>query len=437
MTPAKRLQIQTELALLPLPDLAAMTARQEWLSSARPLQLPPEDFFAWVPLMGRGGGKTRAGAEWAWWNGYKTPERTAVVGPTLSSVRSTCFEGESGLLAVVPEALRVSYNRTSVEMIIRTACGKETIFQGFSSESPERLRGPQHHRAWCDELAAWRYSEETWDMLMMGMRLGLNPQMMVTTTPRPTGVLRSILIEDDTVHTVEDTFANEANLPKKFLEKLRKKYLGTRLGEQELSAKILSDNPYALWSTSQIEGCRIRECPDQLDQIVVAIDPPVTSGEDADECGMIVAGKVRGETPEDDIYYVLEDLSSQGKKPSEWAQDAVNAYHRWGADHIIAEVNNGGELVEAVIRHCDSRVAYEKVHATRGKVTRADPISTLYEQKRVHHVGTFPKLEDQMCDFTTDFDKKTMGYSPDRVDALVWSLWAVSGETSRYSLRNV
>ncbi len=441
MTPAQRIQHQAELATLPIEHLAALVARQEWLLTARPDQIPPDgDWSTWILKAGRGAGKTRTGAEEVSWSASQQPERWALVAPTNNDVRKTCYEGESGLLAVVPKHLMLDYNRTSMEMWIRpldydiNLSGSEPSYLvGYSAEEPERLRGPQHHGAWCDELAAWRYLQDTWDMLEFTMRLGEHPRMIVTTTPKPNVVLKSLLAEDSTVMTEASTFDNMANLPAKFLQKMRDKYEGTRLGRQELYAELLGDNPYALWKAAELEEHRVKSAP-SLVRIVVAIDPPVTSGEDSDECGIVVAGE-----GEDGHWYVLDDASAHGLSPSGWAGEALRRFYSYQADRVIAETNNGGDLVETVIRTADPNVSFSQVKASRSKVTRAEPVAALYEQGRVHHVGQFGTLEDQMCDFTSDFDKKTMGYSPDRVDALVWALTelALEGEAGDPRIRRL
>jgi phage terminase large subunit-like protein len=408
-----------EISTLPLDQLESLANRLTWLQTARPAQLPPADYFVWMLMAGRGSGKTRSGAEDVWWPASRTPQRVAVIGPTLADVRKTCFEGESGLLNVVPKRLISSYNRSLCEMWFTN----ESYFVGYSSEEPDRLRGPQHHRAWCDELAAWRYLEDTWDMMMFGLRLGTNPTVIVTTTPKPVGLIRKLLKESDTILSRESTFANAANLPEKVLAKLREKYDNTRLGRQELYAEVLEDNPYALWSQQVLDKSRHSPksaLPDYR-RVVVAVDPPVTSGEDADECGIVGAGIASHEDGTEHAY-VHYDWSVQGKSPQGWASRAVSLYHHMRADCIVAEVNQGGDMVEAMIRQTDPKVPVVKVRATRGKVVRAEPVSALYEQKRVHHIGHLPELEDQMCDFTSDFDKDVMGYSPDRVDALVWAI---------------
>lgn len=419
------------MASLPMDHLSMLVARQEWLGLARPDQLPPEGpWTTWVLKAGRGAGKTRTGAEEVSWSATQRSERWALVAPTNNDVRKTCYEGESGLLAVVPKSLMLDYNRTSLEMWIKpldmdvSLSGSEPSYLvGYSAEEPERLRGPQHHGAWCDELAAWRYLQDTWDMLEFTLRLGDNPRTIVTTTPKPNRVLRELMEDAGTVITEASTFDNAANLPKKFLDKLRDKYEGTRLGRQELYAEVLGDNPYALWQMDVIDDARVSVAP-ELTRIVVAVDPPVTTGDDADECGMVVAGKDKA-----GHFYVLDDATTQGMTPEGWGSRAISRYRAYDADCIVAETNNGGDLIESLMNNIDDTVPVRQVKATRGKVVRAEPIAAMYEQGRVSHVGHMSDLEGQMVEFTTDFDKKTMGYSPDRVDALVWALTMLQDET--------
>lgn len=285
----------------------------------------------------------------------------------------------------------------------------------FSADEPERLRGPQHDAAWCDELCAWRYGEAAWDMLSFGLRLGHHPRSCITTTPKPTALLKRLMASAATEVTRGTTYDNLDNLAAPFRQIIAA-YEGTRLGRQELNAEILADLPGALWSRAGLDKNRAQKAP-SLTRIVVAVDPPVTSGEKADECGIIVVGLDVNRKA-----YVIADISAQGLSPQAWAERAVAAYHHYQADRIVAEVNQGGDMVETIIRQVDSAVSYRSVRASRGKVTRAEPISALYEKGKVCHVGAMTILEDQMCAFTSDFDKARMGYSPDRVDALVWAL---------------
>lgn len=445
-----------------------MVARQEWLVDGRPDQMPPperwtqadndngwctpeevgqwrEDWFFWLMMAGRGAGKTRAGAEDAWWYGYQNPGiRFAVVAPTSNDCRKTCFEGESGLLARVPQHLVASWNRG--EMVLTLTNG--SMYQGYSAEEPDRLRGPQHHRAWCDELAAWRYLDDTLDNLLMGLRLGLMPRIVATSTPRPIARLKEIVADDTTWVDSVSTYANIQNLPRLFREKILKRYEGTRLGRQELHAEILTDNPGALWQRVKLDENRVVAKIGRgmllledgrivtLQRIVVGVDPASgglgedrepTSDDVGDEVGIVVVG-----LGDDGRGYVLADVTMSGS-PGEWGEAVVQAYDEWMADRVIYEANQGGEMVRHTIltaakaMRADGKrkvdfVPVEAVWASKGKVTRAEPVSALYEQSRISHVGCHARLEDQMCEFTNPFDKKKMGYSPDRVDALVWAV---------------
>src|SRR5262245_43879151 len=385
-----------------------------WPAIARLNQLPPPgDWQVWLLLAGRGFGKTRTLAEWVCHQAASgQASRIALVAATAADARDVLVEGQSGILAVAPPWFRPVYEPSKR----RLTWSNGAIATTFSAEEPERLRGPQHDAAVCDELGSWS-RPETWDMLQFGLRLGRHPRCLVATTPRPTKLIRELLAREgrDVVVTRGSTYENRANLAPGFFDQVIRKYEGTRLGRQELLAEVLEDTPGALWNREALDACRREHAPVLL-RIVVAIDPAATSGEDADETGIIVVGKDGGGNG-----YVLADLSGRDP-PVDWAKAAIAAYRRYRADRIVAEVNNGGEMVEATLRMVDPNVPFTAVRASRGKVTRAEPVAALYEQSRVHHVGTFPDLEDQMCGFTTDFDRQTAGYSPDRVDALVWAL---------------
>lgn len=396
------------LALRP-EQRAALTARNNWLDTARPDQVtPPGDWLTWLILAGRGWGKTRTGAEDAAWAGMANPGwRIAIVAPTAADARDTCIEGDSGLLNVLPREAIQTWNRSLGELILVNG----SRFKTFSADEPERLRGPQHHRAWADELAAWRYPE-AWDQLMFGLRLGQHPQAVVTTTPKPTVLVKSLVSASTTKVTRGSTFDNAANLAPSALEMLRQKYEGTRLGRQELNAEILGDLPGALWTLATLDAYRLREAP-KMGRVVVSVDPAVTATDASDEHGIIVAGI------SDQRGIVLEDASLKGS-PGEWARRAVSLYRSWGADGIVIEVNQGGDMVAHTLRTVDPNVNIIEVRASRGKHVRAEPIAALYEQGKVAHVGSFPELEAQMTQMTT------AGYegagSPDRVDALVWAM---------------
>jgi phage terminase large subunit-like protein len=390
----------------------AGTLRYEWSYRARQGQLPPPgDWRVWLLLAGRGFGKTRTGAEFVRARiGAGTARRVALVAPTAADARDVMVEGESGLLAIAPPWDRPLYEPSKR----RLTWPNGAIATLFSADEPERLRGPQHDLAWCDELAAWRYPE-AWDMLMFGLRLGSDPRAVVTTTPRPTKLIRSLLADPKVVATHGRTAENRAHLAPAFLEQIVKRYEGTRLGRQELDAEILEDMPGALWQRGMIEAARMTARP-EFTRVVVAIDPAASSTEHADETGIVVAGRDAS-----GHGYVLGDASGR-YAPAEWARAAITAYAAHAADRIIAEVNNGGEMVEATLRMIDPNVPFSAVRAARGKAARAEPVAALYEQGRVHHIGAFAQLEDQMCAFTAGLERRAAGYSPDRVDALVWAL---------------
>lgn len=407
---------QKESLLTDLSDEDVQRLEFEWKFWARQDQLPPEEsqgggpWRVWMLLAGRGFGKTRTGAEWVrMMIETKQASRIALVAPTASDCRDVMVLGESGIMGVCPPWDMPTYEPSKRRLT--WASGAYAMM--FSADEPDRLRGPQHDAAWCDELAAWR-RPEAWDMMQFGLRLGADPQCVVTTTPRPTAIIRDLVGNRTTAITRGSTYDNAANLAPAFLESIKKKYEGTRLGRQEIFAEVLEDVPGALWNWEQIDGLRTTDLPD-MRRVVVAVDPAVTSGEDADETGIVVAG-----LGEDEKGYVLADLSMRGS-PDEWATAAVHAYRKWKADRIVAEVNQGGDMVEKTIRTVDPAVAYKPVRASRGKVVRAEPVAALYEQSRVLHSGIFDELEKQMCLFTPDLDRKLLGSSPDRVDALVWA----------------
>lgn len=372
---------------------------------------PPGDWRVWLLLAGRGFGKTRTGAELVRTRvASRAARRIALVTPTAADARDVMVEGESGLLAISARRDRPTYEPSKR----RLTWPNGAVAMTYSADEPDRLRGPQHDFAWCDELAAWRYPE-AWDMLMFSLRLGSDPRAVVTTTPRPTRLIKTLVADPKVVVTRGSTSQNRDNLAPAFLDQIVRRYEGTRLGRQELEAEILEDVPGAMWGRAVIEGTRLTRLP-ELARIVVAIDPAAGSGEQSDETGIVVAGKDTGGQG-----YVLADVSGR-YAPTEWAKAAIAAYRAHDADRVVAEVNNGGEMVEATLRVVDPNVPFTAVHAARGKVARAEPVAALYEQGRVHHLGAFPALEDQMCGFVHDFDRAAAGYSPDRVDALVWAL---------------
>ncbi len=395
-------------------DSEIIALAHDWTFWARPNQLPPPgDWTIWLLLAGRGFGKTRTGAEFVRAEvEAKRASRVALVGATAADVRDIMVEGESGILAISPSWSRPVYEPSKRQLTWPSGA----IAKLFSAEEPDRLRGPQHDLAWCDELASWTHLQATWDMLQFGLRLGSQPRQVVSTTPRPIAVLKEILARPDTKVSRGGTRENAGNLAPKFLRAIVSRYEGTRLGRQELDGDIIDDVPGALWNRAQLDETRVRTAPDLI-RIVVAVDPPASSGPGADECGIVVAGVDRS-----GHAYVLADASSQGETPAQWAARAVRAYSAHQADRIVAEANQGGDMVGSVIRNVDPGVPVTLVHASRGKAIRAEPVSALYEQGRIHHVGALPKLEDQMCSFTPDFDRTEAGYSPDRLDALVWAI---------------
>lgn len=372
-------------------------------------------------LAGRGWGKTKTGVEDAAWFGIENPEsRIALIGPTSADCRDTMVEGVSGLLTALPPEMIVDWNRSLGEIILTN----RTRYKTFSAEEPERLRGPQFHRAYCDEIAAWS-RPETFDMLMFGLRLGINPRCVITTTPKPTMLLKQLLKREgkDVLITRGRTLDNQTNLAAGFIAHMLDKYGGTRLGRQELDAEMLDDTPGALWRRSDIDGTRVKEAP-EMSRIVVAIDPAVSNTDGSDETGIVGAGKGI-----DGRWYILADRSGK-YSPDGWAREAIALYKILDADRIIGEVNNGGDMIENTIRNIDRNVSYKAVRASKGKAVRAEPVAALYEQRRVSHVGSLPILEDQMCIFTSDYDRTKMKYSPDRLDALVWAMTELAIETS-------
>lgn len=382
---------------------------------ARPEQLPDDgDWTTWLYLAGRGAGKTRTAAEWiAWQASIQDNTRWAIIAPTFGDVRDVCAEGESGVIPILRQYGNLDYYNRSTGLI-RLKNGSRIKL--FSADEPDRLRGPQHHGAWCDELAAWRYPE-TWDQLQFGMRLGSHPRTVVTTTPRNVPIIRTLSKRTDgTVQVVRgSTFDNSKNLAPQALIELQARYAGTRLGRQELYGELLEDSEGALWTRALIEEARVEKSPPCY-RIVVAIDPAVTSGEDSDMTGIVVAGA----TP-DGHYWILEDATMKGT-PDAWARRAVELYRKWKADRVIAETNNGGDLVLEVLKQVDSTVALRKVTASRGKQVRAEPVSALSEQKRLHMVGSFPELEDQLVTWEPGSSE-----SPDRMDAMVWAITDLMG----------
>jgi phage terminase large subunit-like protein len=419
-------------------------AEMEWLNSqwelfSHPHQRPPAtamsgaEWALWLLIGGRGAGKTRAGAEWIRAQALGLPPfasepagRIALVGETEHDVREVMIEGVSGLLAVHRRAERPRWIPTRR----RLEWGNGAVAQAFSADDPESLRGPQFNCAWSDEIAKWRYADRAFDMLQFGLRLGSHPRQVITTTPRPTALVKRLLADPAHAVTRAPTAANAFNLAPAFLRSVMARYAGTRLGRQELDGEIIDERADALWSRAVIEAGRVQQ-PPPLRRIVVAVDPPASSGKRADACGIVAAG-----IAEDDTIYVLADDSVQGVAPHVWADRAIALWRRLEADALVAEINQGGEMVRAVIEQADRAVPVTPVRATRGKWLRAEPVAMLYAQGRVKHAGSFAALEDEMCDFGGG--GLSNGHSPDRVDALVWAVSSLTqGETRRPRVREL
>lgn len=386
-----------------------------WPLWARPEQLAPlGSWTKWLALAGRGFGKTRLGVEWVLEYLREHPgARVALVGRTAADVRSTMLYGDSGLLTKSHPSDQLQHVASKRLVIHANGAQCET----FSADEPRQLRGPQHHAAWADELAAWD-DRDAWDQLMFGLRLewqGQQPRVVITTTPRPISVIRELVADPTCVVTRGSTYDNRSNLAPAFFTDIVRRFEGTRLGRQELNAEVLEDVAGALWNRSQIDRLRVRSAP-ELERVVVGVDPATTSGEDSDATGIVVAG-----LGADGHGYVLADYTMRGT-PEEWAQQVVQAYHRHSADLIVAERNQGGEMVEATIRHVDA-VPVKTVHARKGKTLRSEPVAMLYEQNRVHHVGALDALEDQLCQLALGpLLEKARSKSPDRADAMVYAL---------------
>lgn len=408
-------------------DLAVRVAaaRVRWeFELARGEQLPPEgDWLVWLYLAGRGAGKTRTAAEWLAWQAIRMQgSRWAIVAPTFADARDTCVEGESGVLGVLQRygMLREKnpWNRSIGELHLRNG----SQIKLFSGDQPERFRGPQHHGAWVDELGAFRYGREAWEQLQFGLRLGQRPQVVVTTTPRPKPLLKELVARRDGSVVVSrgSTFDNRANLAPSALAELLARYDGTRLGRQELFGELLEDVEGALWTMEMLDSPRVRQVPDGLVRVVVAVDPSVT--DTGDETGIVVAGRDR-----DGHGFLLADCSMSGK-PDEWARAVVAAFDKWDADAVVVEVNQGGQMVSQVLRTVRPGLPIKEVRASKGKRTRAEPISALYEQGKVHHVGVFPVLEEQLLSWTQDDPN-----SPDRLDAMVWAFTELLQRSSAHA----
>lgn len=391
----------------------------DWAVHARPEQMaPPGDWRLWLILAGRGFGKTRAGAEWVRTVAEADGRaRIALVGASLHEARSAMVEGESGLLAIAPRWDRPSWHPALRRLVWKS--GAQAML--FGAAEPESLRGPQFTHGWADELAKWPYAEATWANLMMGLRLGRSPRVLVTTTPRPVPLLRRLAGDAQTCVTRGRTLDNRAHLAPGFLAAMERDYAGTALGRQELDGELIEELDGALWTRAQLERCRARReefaalGAEPLHRVVVAVDPP--AGSDGDACGIVVVG-----LGADGRGWVIADASLSGASPERWAARVAGVAALHGADRVVAEANNGGEMVRSVLRAAQEDLPVRLVHASRGKVARAEPVAALYERGRVAHLGAFPELEDQMCGLLAGGGYAGPGRSPDRADALVWAL---------------
>jgi phage terminase large subunit-like protein len=392
---------------------AAERLARDWRLRARRAQLPPPgDWRIWLMMAGRGFGKTRAGAEWVRMVAEADPDaRIALVGGTLHEARSVMVEGASGLLSVAPWWARPRY----APALRRLTWPNGAVASLFGAAEPESLRGPQFSHGWADEIAKWPGGEAAWDNLMMGMRLGQAPRVLATTTPRPVPLVRRLVAGDGVVVTRGRTVENEANLAPGFVAAMQAGYGGTRLGRQELDGELIEEMEGALWTRDLVERCRVAHVPGALTRVVVAVDPPASAGGDA--CGIVVAG-VGG----DGRGYVIADASVTGQRPEGWARAVAAAAMVHGADRVVAEANNGGQMVESVLRAAEAALPVRLVHASRGKAARAEPVAALYEAGRVAHRGAFPLLEDEMCGLLAGGGYVGPGRSPDRADALVWAM---------------
>jgi phage terminase large subunit-like protein len=399
----------------------------DWTPFAHRHQRPPlsapngAPWTTWLILGGRGAGKTRAGAEWikAVVEGDKKRgilplSPIALIGETEHDAREVMVEGVSGLLAVHQRQKRPTW----IPSRRRLEWPSGAVAQVFSAEDPDSLRGPQFAAAWCDELAKWRHAEAAFDMLQFGLRLGERPRQVITTTPRPIALLKRLIADSATALTRAGTAINARNLAPAFFDAVIARYAGTRLGRQEIDGEIIEQRADALWKRDALEQCRVVTAP-PLMRIVVAVDPPASSSKRADACGLVAAGRA-----EDGMIYVIADETVSGLSPTGWASKAIALWRRLSADALVVEINQGGDMVRAVIGEADRAVPVLTVRASRGKWLRAEPVAHLYEQGRVRHVGAFPALEDEMCDF--GLDGLSAGRSPDRLDALVWAITALN-----------
>ncbi len=408
---------QRDSIIATLTDDEAVSASSDWFLAARREQMPPLwNWFVWIILAGRGFGKNWTGAHWLINEHIEgRAENSAIVAATASDLRKYCLEGPSGIMSLAPNWFYPDYQPSKTRLVWPN--GVET--QLFTSEKPERLRGPNLDKVWCDEMAAWQRLDEAWHMLQLCLRHGKEPQAVITTTPKPRAILRDLIKRKDTDVAVTrgSTYDNVANLAPRFVAEIITQYKGTRLERQEIYGELLDEFEGALWSYKILDECRDTEHP-ILRRVGIGVDPAIASQEGSDLTGIITGG-----LSDNRHGWVTGDHSLRAS-PERWASKVVERYRALTADFVVAEKNQGGEMVEATIKAVDDSVNVILVHASKGKIARAEPIAAFYEQHRIHHVGTFPDLEDEMCLFmpgeTNVQQFKTMGKSPDRADALVW-----------------
>lgn len=403
-----------------MPDKERAFLHYNWPIWSRTSQRAPAgDWTCWLICAGRGFGKTRTGAEWVREIAIRDPAaRIALVGASLNEARSVMVEGESGIMQLSPPGYCPEFEPS----LRRLTWPNGAVATLYSAAEPESLRGPQHSHAWCDEIAKWDNAAERatrcWDNLMMGLRLGLHPRVVATTTPRPVPLLRRLMDETesgDTVVTQGSTYANAANLPARFVSQMKRQYGKTALGRQELDGELLADIEGALWTRSLVEQCRVTEPAEDRLRTVIGVDPPASA--QGDECGIVVCALTAS-----GIAQVLADVSVARASPERWARAVASAAQEWDADRVVAEANQGGQMVASVLRAADCAMPLRLVHASTGKSARAEPVAALYESGQVQHAGQFAKLEDQLCGLMTGGAYEGPGRSPDRADALVWAL---------------
>ncbi|MGJ0239312.1 DNA-packaging protein [Novosphingobium fluoreni] len=401
-----------------LPPSGPVETRSNWRMWGRAEQIAPAgDWRTWLIMAGRGFGKTRAGAEWVREMAEAYPDaRIALVAASLSEARAVIVEGESGLLSLGPVHRRPAFE-PSLRRVTWPNGAQATL---YSAGEPDSLRGPQHSHAWCDEIAKWDNAGgraiAAWDNLLLGLRLGTQPRIVATTTPRAVPLMRRLLAEPegDIIVTRGRTEENAHNLPLRFVRDVRRSFGRSLLGRQELDGEMVEDLPGALWTRAMLEDCR-EDGPPNMTRVVIGVDPPASGRGDA--CGIVVVG-----LGADGLARVVHDGSLVKPSPERWARKVGRTSDLWNADRVIAEANQGGEMVGTVLRASGIPMPVKLVHASRGKVARAEPVAALYEAGRVRHAGIFPELEDQLCGLITGGGYEGPGRSPDRADALVWAL---------------